>query len=116
MKKTTVVYFKTVTLHARKSKYKSIFFSRTEEKQTPASDFLIDYVYYHWSSNPYIRAAYSSPSVHARGSREILAKPVSDRVFFAGEATRSQGDCATVSGALESGIKAAEHVKNTLPL
>jgi monoamine oxidase len=91
-----------------------VFSFRTEDKQTPASDLLIDYVYCHWSSNPYIRAAYSSPSVHARGSREILARPVADCVFFAGEATRSQGDCASVSGALESGVKAAEDVKNTL--
>lgn len=94
----------------------AVFFCRTKHQPTPASDLLIDYVYYHWSSNPYIRGAYSSPSVHARGSREILARPVANRVFFAGEATRSRGDCATVSGALESGIKAAEDVKKTLKL
>ena len=94
----------------------SFSFFRTKDRQTPALDVLIDYTYYHWSSNPYIRGAYSSPSVHARGSREILARPVSGRVFFAGEATRGRGDCATVSGALESGIRAAEDVKNSLKL
>ncbi|XP_028398475.1 polyamine oxidase 3-like isoform X2 [Dendronephthya gigantea] len=87
---------------------------RSSENQTPATSSFIDYVYFHWYSNPFIRGAYSSPSVHARGSREILAKPVSDRVFFAGEATRGSGDCATISGALESGIKAAEDVKKIL--
>ena len=60
-----------------------------------------------------MRGAYSSPSVNARGSREILAQPLANCVLFAGEATRSVGDHSTISGAIESGIRAAEEVKKT---
>lgn len=63
-----------------------------------------------------MRGAYTSPSVKARGSREILARPLQNCVFFAGEATRTGGDSSTVSGAIESGLRAAEEVKNALKL
>ena len=33
----------------------------------------MDYVYYHWSKHPFIRGAYSSPTVHAQGMRHVLA-------------------------------------------
>lgn len=80
----------------------------------PASNALVDFAYYHWSSHPFVRGAYSSPSVNARGSREILARPLENCVFFAGEATRSSGDVCTVSGAIESGLRAAKEVVNII--
>ena len=87
-----------------------LLLNRNEETRKPASKYFINFVYYHWSSNPFVRGAYSSPSVNARGSREILARPVRDIVYFAGEATRSVGDCCTVSGAIESGKQTADDV------
>ena len=86
----------------------SSFFS-TESNPHPATDSLMDYVYYHWSNHPFIRGGYSSPTVHAQGMRHVLASPVENRLFFAGEAT-SVTACATVHTAMETGFKAASEV------
>ena len=69
----------------------------------------MDYVYYHWSKHPFIRGGYSSPTAHAYRSRDELARPVEDRLFFAGEAT-SVTACATVHTAMETGLRAAREV------
>ncbi len=59
-----------------------------------------------WSAEPFIGGAYSYPSLLSAGQREPLAAPVSDRVFFAGEATNFNGHQGTVHGAMESGYRA----------
>lgn len=69
----------------------------------------MDYVYYHWSNNPFIRGGYSSPTAYAHGMRHVLALPVQDCLFFAGEAT-SITTCATVHTAMETGFRAASEV------
>lgn len=69
----------------------------------------MDYVYYHWSKHPFIRGAYSSPTVHAQGMRHLLASPLQDRLFFAGEATNVTA-CACVHTAMETGTRAALEV------
>ena len=75
----------------------------------PATDSLLDYVYYHWSNHPFIRGGYSSPTAHAQGMRHVLASPVGNCLFFAGEATSVTG-CATVHTAMETGLRAASEV------
>jgi len=61
-----------------------------------------------WGSDPF---AHGSASFFARGSTPedtaALASPIADRVFFAGEATSSDHP-ATLHGAYESGLRAAE--------
>ena len=84
-------------------------FHRTDLNPHPASDSYMDYVYYHWSKQPFIRGGYSSPTVHAHGLRDELARPVEDCLFFAGEAT-SVTACATVHTAMETGFRAAREV------
>ena len=69
----------------------------------------MDYVYYHWSKHPFIRGTYSSPTVHAQGMRHVLAIPVQDLLFFAGEATNVTA-CACVHTAMETGIRAATEI------
>ena len=69
----------------------------------------MDYVYYHWSNHPFIRGGYSSPTAHAHGMRHVLASPVEDCLFFAGEATSVKA-CATVHTAIETGFRAANEV------
>ena len=69
----------------------------------------MNYVYYHWSKNPYVRGGYSSPTAHAYGLRYELAKPVEACLFFAGEATNMKCE-ATVHSAMETGIRAATEV------
>ncbi len=51
--------------------------------------------------------AYSNARVGRSGARAILAAPVEDRLFFAGEAC-SPHAFSTAHGAFETGIAAAE--------
>ncbi len=44
------------------------------------------------------------------GAQQELARPLADRLFFAGEATQSDGHHATVHGAFSSGLRVAEEI------
>lgn len=63
-----------------------------------------------WEADPFSCGAYSYALVGGSNAASDLAKPVSETLFFAGEATRSQGDNATVHGAIASGICVAKEV------
>ena len=43
-----------------------------------------------------------------------LAQPLDDTLFFAGEATDTEGEASTVAGALQSGMRAAKEVMGCL--
>jgi monoamine oxidase len=61
----------------------------------------------HWAQDPWALGSYSHALPgHAR-DRAILAAPVENRVFFAGEATSARF-YSTVHGAWESGLRAAD--------
>jgi monoamine oxidase len=68
------------------------------------------YYYHDWEHDPFARGAYSYVTVGGEGSRRALAQPIDDTLFFAGEATDDTGEAGTVTGALESGIRAAHEV------
>ncbi|MGO7868304.1 flavin monoamine oxidase family protein [Rhizobium leguminosarum] len=59
-----------------------------------------------WCHAEWIHGSYSHALPGRAGDRERLAKPVGDKLFFAGEAT-SRSDFSTAHGAWESGIRAA---------
>jgi monoamine oxidase len=61
-------------------------------------------------SDPFARGAYSYAGVGGRGAGTELAVPVDSTLFFAGEATQSDGRNATVHGAISSGQRAAKQV------
>lgn len=63
--------------------------------------------YHDWVSDPFTRGAYAYVRVGGFGSREILGRPVEDTLFFAGEATSTDGSAGTVHGAIRSGVRAA---------
>lgn len=64
--------------------------------------------YFHdWQQDPFARGAYSYVRVGADEARRMLATPLGNTLFFAGEATDTEGETATVTGALQSGIRAA---------
>lgn len=63
-----------------------------------------------WTDEVFIGGAYSFPSPGSAAAREVLAAPLSGRVFFAGEATHTEGHFATVHGAVETGLRAAEEI------
>ncbi len=63
-----------------------------------------------WGKEPYIWGAYSYASPNSLGQREVLAQPVSNKLYFAGEATNFKGAPATVHGAMESAAWAVEQM------
>jgi hypothetical protein len=64
-----------------------------------------------WGADPFVRGLYSYPTVDTRESdRVILASPLGDKVFFAGEATDTTGHSGTVHGAMDTGRRAAAEV------
>lgn len=60
-----------------------------------------------WSSDPWIAGAYSAALPGKAHLRPDLARPVGDRLFFAGEAT-AEGFYTTVHGGYLSGLRAAK--------
>lgn len=74
----------------------------------------IDEVFYHdWMHDPYSRGAYSFVLVGGENARRELAQPLANTLFFAGEATDSDGNPGTVHGAFRSGARAAAEVLAT---
>jgi len=62
-----------------------------------------------WRADPYARGSYSFALPGMAGQREVLAAPVDDRLFFAGEACSTR-DYSTAHGALRTGLAAAEAI------
>jgi monoamine oxidase len=62
-----------------------------------------------WRSDPFARGSYSCALPGRADCRAILAAPVDDRLFFAGEAC-STHDFSTAHGALLTGLAAADAV------
>jgi monoamine oxidase len=62
-----------------------------------------------WRHEPHIQGSYSHARVGHAGDRQILAAPVDDRLFFAGEAC-SREDFSTAHGAYLTGVAAAEAI------
>lgn len=69
-----------------------------------------------WNSDPFARGAYSFIKVGSTiADRATLAKSVSDRVFFAGEATDTD-NAATTNGAYNSGLREAQKIFELAPV
>jgi len=62
-----------------------------------------------WGRDPYARGSYSHAMPGHADARSILAAPVDERLFFAGEACMIH-DFSTAHGAYRSGVKAADAV------
>lgn len=63
-----------------------------------------------WNADPFSRGAYSYARVGGSEAAKILAKPVEGTLFFAGEATDSEGRTGTVEGAIATGLRAAKQI------
>lgn len=63
-----------------------------------------------WSADPFARGAYSYVLSGGTGAHAELAKPLRNTLFFAGEFTAGHGHNATMEGALQSGIRAAQEL------
>ncbi len=65
-----------------------------------------------WGADPWVRGLYSYPTVRTtEASRDALARPLANKIFFAGEATNTYGASGTVHGAMETGWRAANEVE-----
>lgn len=82
---------------------KEMFGNDIEAELEPAS------VITRWGADPLAMGAYSASKPGRNKSRRKLAKPVGDRVFFAGEACIPKW-ATQVSGAYLSGLEAAEDI------
>ncbi|MEN0048045.1 MAG: NAD(P)/FAD-dependent oxidoreductase [Bacteroidota bacterium] len=69
-----------------------------------ASQYYVQHVIQNWSQEPFIQGSYS----YGYSSTEVLAAPVEDRIYFAGEAINTNGNTSTVHGAGESAYLALE--------
>jgi monoamine oxidase len=65
-----------------------------------------------WQADPFARGAYSYINAGAARARHQLATSLHDTLFFAGEAADTQGESGTVTGALQSGERAAREILN----
>ncbi len=67
-----------------------------------------------WAHDGYARGAYTYIAVGGRKARATLAAPIAETLFFAGEATAGDGQGGTVSGALNTGERAAQEAAAAL--
>jgi monoamine oxidase len=75
----------------------------------PAS--LLEHATWHdWQRDPFSGGAYSYVLAGGVRARRVLAEPLEETLFFAGEACDSDDSAATVGGALQSGVRAAREV------
>lgn len=67
-----------------------------------------------WIHDAFARGAYSYVTVGGEGARAALGEPLDGALFFAGEATSTDGQGGTVNGALQTGVRAANEVMRAL--
>jgi monoamine oxidase len=74
----------------------------------------LESIYYHdWYGDPFARGAYSYVPVGGLEAAGQLAAPVGNTLFFAGEATNTEGHQGTVHGAIATGLRAAREIINS---
>jgi len=71
---------------------------------------LVAWRFHDWCSDPFSRGAYSYVRPGSEGAMRVLARPVDDTLFFAGEATDHSGGYSTIDGALKSGLRTAQYI------
>lgn len=67
-----------------------------------------------WEHDPFARGAYSYQLVGGADAPAALARPLRRTLFFAGEATGTDGGTGTVDGAIATGRRAASQVLRAL--
>jgi monoamine oxidase len=78
--------------------------------RTRIAELLLDSYAHDWTSDPFARGAYSYLPVGGLKAQTELARPVAATIFFAGEATSTEGHIGTVHGALMTGARAAREI------
>jgi monoamine oxidase len=71
---------------------------------------LVEFYTHNWHRDPFSAGAYSYIPVGGLDAQTQLARPLDDTLFFAGEATNTEGHHGTVHGAIATGLRAAREV------
>lgn len=66
-----------------------------------------------WTKEPFIWGTYSFDKVGCGNSRQVLAEPIAGKLFFAGEATCTNGHHASIHGAMESAERVVKEILET---
>ncbi len=74
------------------------------------ADEVVETYFHNWSRDPYAQGAYSYVRAGGLHSLRALAEPIADTLYFAGEATNTEGHTGTVHGALATGNRAAGRI------
>jgi monoamine oxidase len=71
---------------------------------------LAAYYITNWVENPFILGAYSYATLDTHWAKNVLAEPLGQTLYFAGEALYKGKETGTVEGALASGIEVAREM------
>jgi monoamine oxidase len=78
--------------------------------QTTLEAGLQSWYVHDWQSDPYARGSYSYVAVDGENAQSELAAPLDDTLFFAGEATNTEGHHGEVHGAIATGERAVREI------
>jgi monoamine oxidase len=67
-----------------------------------------------WTTNPFVRGAYSYSLVGIGDARKVAAESIDDKIYFAGEAMNVNGHHQTVHGAVETGYREVINILNSV--
>ena len=83
----------------------------TNESMDSSEQLLAEFYMHNWHKDPFSAGAYSYIPVGGVDAEAELARPLEDTLFFAGEATNSDGHFGTVHGAIATGLRAAKEIR-----
>lgn len=65
-----------------------------------------------WTTNPFIKGAYSYSTIGMGDARKVAAQSINKKIYFAGEAMNTNGHHQTVHGAVETGYREVINLLN----
>jgi len=77
------------------------------------SSFVASHVQ-NWTTNPFVKGAYSYSTLGMGDARKIAAQPINNKLYFAGEAMNTNGHHQTVHGAAETGYREVLNILNDI--
>lgn len=77
-------------------------------------DALQQHYFHDWAADPFSRGAYTFSQARWETAPAHLGEPVGNTLFFAGEATAEPSELGTVGGALNSGYRVSQQVREAL--
>lgn len=78
-------------------------------KGQATASFIVSHVQ-NWTSQPFIKGAYSYSTIGMGDARKIATQPIDKKLYFAGEAMNINGHHQTVHGAAETGFREVIHI------